>query len=123
MVVNGKGSKEREVSFTERAEFWLKKYLETRNDNDPALFLTERAQRRLSKERTREIIKEIAKRTGVDENVYPHRLRHTFCQHLIDRGAPMPIVQQLAGHSKIETTRRYCQYSGEQIRAAYRQYM
>jgi len=124
IIVNGKGSKEREVMFTERAEFWIKKYLESRKDEHPALFVVERRPyRHLSKERMREIIKEIAKRTGMNINVYPHRFRHSFCQHLIDRGMPMEIVQQLAGHKKIDTTRRYCQHSGEQLRAAYKQYM
>ncbi len=124
IIVDGKGSREREVMFTERAQYWIKKYLELRQDNHPTLFTVERKPyRRLSKERMREIIKEVAKRSGINLNVYPHKFRHSFSQHLIDRGMPMEIVQQLLGHKKLETTRRYCQYSGEQLRSAYKKYM
>ena len=123
MVVFGKGSKERECYFTIKAAIWLKKYLSERKDTDIALFVTERAPHRLSVERIREIIKEIAKRAGIEANVYPHILRHTYATHLLNNGAPLEVVQEFMGHSKIETTKIYCQLSGERRRELYRRYM
>ncbi|MDD4358879.1 MAG: tyrosine-type recombinase/integrase [Candidatus Pacebacteria bacterium] len=122
-IVNGKGSKERECYFTVRAMIWLKKYLNSRKDNDMALFVTERAPHRLSKERIREIIKEIAKKSNIDTNVYPHILRGSYATHLLNNGAPLEVIQEFLGHSKIETTRIYCQLSGERRRELYRKYM
>ena len=90
---------------------------------NPALFVTERAPHRISKERIREIIKEIAKRAEVDAKVYPHVLRHTYATCLLNNGAPLEVVQEFLGHSKIETTKIYCQLSGERRRELYRRYM
>ena len=122
-VVFGKGSKERECYFTVKTAIWLRKYLNTRKDEDAALFVTERAPHRLSVERIREVIKEIAKRSGIEGSVYPHKLRHTYATHLLNNGAPLEVVQEFMGHSKIETTRIYCQLSGERRRELYRRYM
>lgn len=123
-VVFGKGSKERECYFTVKTAIWLRKYLNTRKDAHPALFITERKPyRRISKERIREIIKEIAKRAGIEERVSPHKLRHTYATHLLNNGAPLEVVQEFMGHAKIETTKIYCQLSGERRRELYRRYM
>lgn len=118
------GSKERECYFTVKTAIWLRKYLNTRKDAHPALFITERKPyRRISKERIREIIKEIAKRAGIEERVSPHKLRHTYATHLLNNGAPLEVVQEFLGHAKIETTKIYCQLSGERRRELYRRYM
>lgn len=122
-MVIGKGDKERECYFTVKAAIWIRKYLNSRKDEDPALFVTERAPHRMSVERIREIIKEIAKRAGIETNVYPHILRHTYATHLLNNGAPLEVVQEFMGHSKIETTKIYCQLSGERRRELYRRYM
>ena len=122
-TVIGKGDKERECYFTVKAAIWIRKYLNSRKDEDPALFVTERAPHRLSKERIREIIKEIAKKAGIETSVYPHILRHTYATHLLNNGAPLEVVQEFMGHSKIETTKIYCQLSGERRRELYRRYM
>lgn len=122
MVVLGKGDKEREVCFTVKAMIWLKKYLSARKDTDMALFVTERAPHRMSIERMREIVKEIAKRAGIQNKVYPHKLRHTYAVHLLNNGAPMEIIQNLMGHSDIKTTQLYACLSGERRRELYRRY-
>ena len=122
-VVTGKGNKERECYFTVKTAIWLRKYLNSRKDDDPALFVTERAPHRLSVERIREVIKEVAKRAGIEGSVYPHKLRHTYATHLLNNGAPLEVVQEFMGHSKIETTKIYCQLSGERRRELYRRYM
>lgn len=122
-VVIGKGDKERECYFAIRAAIWLRKYLNSRKDDDPALFVTERAPHRMSVERIREVIKEIAKRSGIEVNVYPHILRHTFATHLLNNNAPLSLVSEYLGHADIKTTKIYCQLSSERKRELYRQYM
>lgn len=122
VIVRGKGDKEREVYFTVKCAIVLRRYLRGRKDDDPALFVTERAPRRLSIAQMRGVIKDIAKRAEVDVNVYPHRLRHSFATHLLNNDAPLDAIQELLGHTKIETTRLYAQLTGEKRRDIYRRY-
>lgn len=121
-IVLGKGSKEREVYFSIKAAIWLKKYLKGRKDNDVALFVTERAPRRLSIEMIRYVVKRVARNSDVAANVYPHKLRHSFATHLLNNGAPMECIQTLLGHAKLETTMIYAQLSGPRRKEIYRRY-
>lgn len=123
IIVRGKGDKEREVYFSIKADIWLKRYLNGRSDSDPALFIGERRPIcRVSVWQIRHVVKRIAKRSGIDDNVYPHKLRHSYATHLLNNGAPLEIIQSLLGHSKLETTRLYAQLSGERRRELYRKY-
>jgi integrase/recombinase XerD len=126
VIVHGKGDKEREVYFNTKCRIWLKKYLEWRSkdarDNDPALFVTERSPHRMSIAQIRYIIKRISARAGIEANVYPHRLRHSYATHLLNNGAPMEAIQQLMGHQKAETTQIYAQLSGERRKELYKRY-
>ncbi len=123
LVVMGKGQKEREVYFAAPCRIWLKKYIETRKDDVPALFITERRPyRRMSIDQMRYVLKRIAARAGVETNVYPHRLRHSMATHLLNNGAPMEAIQHLLGHSKLDTTMLYCQLTGERRREIYKKY-
>ncbi|MCY9698396.1 tyrosine-type recombinase/integrase [Paenibacillus alginolyticus] len=75
-IVNGKGSKQREVYFTTECKVWLKRYLESREDSSKALFVTESHPiRRLSIPTIRHSLKLLAARGEVAANVYPHRFR------------------------------------------------
>lgn len=122
LIVHGKGDKDREVYFNTKCKIWLKKYLESRRDKDPAMFVTERAPRRMSISQMRYIVKRVAKRAGVEANVYPHRLRHSYATHLLENGAPIEAIQHLMGHQKSETTAIYCKLSGERRREIYKRY-
>lgn len=122
--VIGKGDKQREVYFTTKCQIYLKKYLETRKDTCEALFVTVRNPiRRMSIARIREIIKDVAKNSEVDINVYPHRYRHSHAQAMLDRGASMDIVMNDLGHVRISTTMIYAQLSSERKRQEYNKYM
>lgn len=128
MVIIGKGDKERTVFFDVRCAVWLKKYLNERNDNNMALFVTERRYeseggqpRRMSKDGMRWTLNRIAKRAGID-NVYPHRLRHSFAMHMLKNGAPLEIIQQFLGHASLDTTRIYSDYNTEMKQQMYRKY-
>lgn len=121
-IVLGKGNKEREVYFSIKAAIWLKKYLNSRKDNDVALFVTERKPHRMSIAQIRYVVKRVAKRSEVEANVYPHKLRHSFATHLLNNGAPMEGIQTLLGHTKIETTMLYAQLSGPRRKEIYTKY-
>jgi len=126
IIVHGKGSVEREIYFNTKCGIWMKKYIETRTDKEPALFVTERKfggkPVRLSVSQMRTIVKNVAKRAGIEANVYPHRLRHSYATHLLNNGAPMEAIQQLMGHAKHESTQIYAQLSGERRKQIYKRY-
>lgn len=122
VIVDGKGGKQREVCFSTQCKIWLKKYLNSRRDNDPALFATERKPHRMSVAEMRYILKRIARKAELPTNVYPHRLRHAYATHLLNNGAPMEAIQQLLGHSKSESTALYAHLSGQRRREIYRRY-
>lgn len=128
MTIIGKGDKEREVYFDVRCAVWMKKYLNTRKDNDMALFVTERKfksdggqPRRMSKDQMRWALRRIAKRAGIDK-IYPHKLRHSFAMHMLRNGAPMEAIQAFLGHASISTTRVYADYDSEMRRQMYKKY-
>lgn len=126
LVVHGKGNVEREVYFNTKCRIWLKKYIELRTDKEPALFVTERKfnnkPNRLSISQMRAEIKKIATRAGIEANVYPHRMRHSYATHLLNNGAPMEAIQQLLGHAKYESTEIYASLSGERRKQIYKRY-
>ena len=98
MTIIGKGDREREVYFGVRCAIWLKKYLKDRSDKEIALFVTERRfktncgqPRRMSKDQIRWVLKRVAKRADID-NLYPHKLRHSFAMHMLRKGAPIEVI-------------------------------
>jgi len=121
-IVLGKGDKEREVYFNVQCDIWLKKYLDSRDDNDPAIFVTERSPHRMSIAQMRYIIKRISNRAGINKTIHPHQLRHSYATHLLNNGAPLEVIQSLLGHEKSETTRIYAQLSGRLRQEFYRKY-
>ena len=121
-IVRVKGDKEREVYFNIRCDIWLNKYLNSRNDNDSAIFVTERSPHRMSIAQMRYIIKRISNRAGINKTIHPHQLRHSYATHLLNNGAPLEVIQSLLGHEKSETTRIYAQLSGRLRQEFYRKY-
>lgn len=123
VMVLGKGNKEREVYLNARAHLHLRQYLETRKDDNPALFVGEKfPHERLTRAGVEYIISKLGVAAGVD-NVHPHRFRRTSATDLLRMGMPIEQVQELLGHTKIETTRIYCTVTKEQVRSSHRRYM
>lgn len=121
-VVLGKGNKERTIYLTPVALMHLQDYLNTRKDNNPALFASLKAPyERLSKAGIETTLKQIGKRAGV-ENVHPHRYRRTLATNLLDRGANIQDVATILGHADLKTTQIYCYISQQNVQAAYRRY-
>ncbi len=108
--VIGKGSKERIVPFNISAAKYIKEYLKEREKVERGignyLFVTKKG-RPLTRQGLWKIIKKIAVKSGIDKNITPHTIRHTFATHLLEGGADLRSIQQMLGHSNISTTEIY----------------
>jgi len=112
--VLGKGDKERICIFNKDAAERLKIYLDTRQDDDPALFLS-RQNNRLSTTSIQDVVKTISKRAGITKNVHPHIFRHTRAMHLLKKGAKLETIQRVLGHSNISTTQIYAHMNMDEV--------
>lgn len=122
--VIGKGNKEREVYFSFKAIYHLKKYLKGRMDIVPALIITERQPyRRLSHRGIQREISIIAKCAGIQRKVSPHTLRHTFATLTLNNGADLVAVQELLGHENPATTQIYASISAERKREQHKKHL
>ena len=122
VIVVGKGNKEREVYFNTRCDIWLKRYLNEREDDQEALFVTVRAPHRMSISQMRYAIKRISKRLGINKSIHPHQLRHSYATTLLNNGAPLEVIQNLMGHEKSETTKIYAYLSVTLRRELYKKF-
>ncbi len=113
--VRGKGKKERIVPVGGKAIDALKSYLIERvlfkkrkaiADSDSAIFLNKSGER-LTDRQIRRIVVKYARLTGIDGQIGPHTLRHTFATHLLIGGADLRVIQELLGHSSLSTTQKY----------------
>ena len=121
--VFGKGNKEREVYFNARTKIHLQRYLESRTDDNPALFVS------LAKPHTRLTIsgvevrlRKMGKVVHIDK-VHPHKFRRTLATMAIDRGMPIEQVQKLLGHVRIDTTLHYAMVNQQNVKIAHRKYI
>ena len=116
----GKGGKERIVPLSDPAVDALRVYLVgarerlRKNLGTDILFLNNKG-RKLTRQGFWLILKEWAKMQGVDVDIYPHMLRHTFATHLVDHGADLRSVQELLGHADISTTQIYTHVSRKKL--------
>jgi integrase/recombinase XerD len=124
VLCSGKGDRERIVPIYDRAAQVLAEYLEhgrPRLLSDPevqALFLNHRGER-LTRQGLWLIIKHYVDEVGIEEEVTPHTLRHSFATHMLHGGAKLRDVQKLLGHANISTTQVYTQVTGDHLREAY----
>lgn len=122
--VIGKGNKEREVYFSPKAMYHLRKYLMNRTDDSEALMVTERKPyRRLSQRGIQREIGIIAKQAGLDKKISPHTMRHTFATLTLNNGADIAAVQALLGHEDPATTQIYAQLTEEKKRETHKKYL
>lgn len=119
LKVKGKGEKERIVPFGSYAFNALKKYLEERKDNSPYLFVS-RFNKKLSNRQIQKIVKKYLSKIPNPPATNPHILRHTFATHLLDRGADLRAVQELLGHSSLETTQIYTHLTIGKLKEIYK---
>jgi integrase/recombinase XerD len=69
-----------------------------------------------------QIVKKHAKRSGLEANVYPHLLRHSFATHLLGNGADLRIIQEMLGHADISTTQVYTHVDQQRLKAVHRKF-
>lgn len=109
--VTGKGNKTRLVPIGEKAATAIKRYLPHRHlwveQQDNALFISEKLGTRLSTRAVQQRLKVAAARAGIAQNMYPHLLRHCFASHLLSGSGDLRAVQEMLGHSDIGTTQIY----------------
>ncbi len=127
--VRGKGSKLRVVFLSDRAREALSRYLNRRQDMDPALFVAVPKVKkgdgndrkngkglRLTERSVQRMVKKYATRAGIIKDVHPHTLRHSFATDLLQNGADIRSVQAMLGHSSITTTQIYTHVTNERLR-------
>ncbi len=125
--VTGKGNKTRVVPVGSAARAAITEYLEaerpglvrakTRNH----IFLSRRGSG-LTTNRIRQIVRERARLAGLDEQVYPHQMRHSFATHLLGNGADLRVIQELLGHADIATTQIYTHVDEQRLKDAHRKF-
>ena len=119
-VVHGKGNKDRIVYMDAVTGMILGKYLETRKDDNPALFVGKRHER-LQPGGVRCMLKKLGAEAGVD-HVHPHKFRRTLATGLARHGMPIQEVATLLGHEKLDTTMRYVNVDREDTKYTYRRF-
>ena len=127
MRVTGKGNKTRLVPVGRKACEALAEYLSSerpslvKSRSGSEIFLSERGTK-LTTVRIWQIIKSHAQRAGLEKNVYPHLLRHSFATHLLGNGADLRIIQEMLGHADISTTQVYTHVDQQRLKAVHRQF-
>ena len=125
--VTGKGNKTRVVPVGSAALEALNCYLEgerlslVSRQSGNEIFLSKWG-KKLTTTRIWQIVKQRAKLAGIEQNVYPHLLRHSFATHLLGNGADLRVIQELLGHADISTTQIYTHVDQKQLRDVHRKF-
>ena len=120
----GKGAKHRISYINARAEVSLKKYLFSRRDENPALFVSDRNPHdRLKKTAIEKVVREIGERSGIGRRVFPHIIRHTTATDALERGMNIAEVQKILGHEKMDTTMIYAKVCQENVKHDHKRYI
>ncbi len=122
-VVFGKGDKERMVYFDARTKLHLQNYLDSRIDENEALFVSLKAPYKRMQIGGIELrLREMGKKLNI-EKVHPHKFRRTLATVAIDKGMPIEQLQKLLGHQRIDTTLQYAMVKQSNVKIAHRKYI
>lgn len=122
-IVFGKGDKERLVYFDARTKIHLQNYLASRQDAEPALFVSLKApHKRLQISGVESRLREMGRRLDIPK-VHPHKFRRTLATVAIDKGMPIEQLQRLLGHQRIDTTLKYAMVKQSNVKLAHRKYI
>lgn len=122
-IVFGKGDKERMVYFDARAKLHLQAYLDSRIDDNPALFVSLKSPyNRMNIGGIEVRLRLLGQRLGMTK-VHPHKFRRTLATMAIDKGMPIEQLQQLLGHKRIDTTLGYAMVKQSNVKLAHRKYI
>ena len=123
VIVHGKGDKEREVFFNELAKVSIERYLESRTDNNPALFVSNsKPYNRFGGSGIGRMLRNIGEAAGV-EKVHAHRFRRHFATTLLKKGVHIEQIQKLLGHEEIDTTKLYVVSDEDEIKYNHKRYV
>ncbi|MBR4619006.1 MAG: site-specific tyrosine recombinase XerD [Bacilli bacterium] len=122
----GKGNKERIIPLGEYSMYYLNQYMDIRSslvkkDMCDALFLNNHG-KKITRQGFFKNLKALLKEKGLNEDVSPHTLRHSFATHLLNSGADLKSIQEMLGHSDISTTRIYTHVSDNKVKNDYVSY-
>lgn len=121
--VLGKGNKERVVYFDARTKKHLQEYLDGRDDDNPALFVTlDKPHTRVTIGGLEERIRHLGRRLGL-QRTHPHKFRRTLATMAIDKGMPVEQVQQVLGHENIDTTMQYAMVKQSNVKTSHRKFL
>jgi len=130
-MVRGKGQKDRPIFVSDEAAEWIKRYLNLRTDNLPALFISYSGHkntdttgnfRRLTARSIQRIIARYALLAGITKKVSPHTMRHSFATDLLMNGADIRSVQSMLGHSDISTTQIYTHITDPHLKSIHKDF-
>ncbi len=114
-VRSGKGAKDRMFILSEDVCAEILKYINAQNRRSGFLF-TGSDNKPLSARNIQKIVKKAAQKAGIQKQITPHKLRHSFATHLLEAGTDIRIIQELLGHSNLQTTQIYTKVSQQQLR-------
>jgi site-specific recombinase XerD len=122
-IVFGKGDKERKVYFDARTKIHLRNYLDSRIDENPALFATlQKPHDRLQISGVEIRLRGLGRKLSIPK-VHPHKFRRTLATMAIDKGMPIEQVQQLLGHQSVDTTLQYAMVNQSNVKNSHRKYI
>ena len=122
-VVFGKGDKERRVYFDAKAKLHLQNYLDSRSDDNPALFVTlDVPHDRLKISGVEIRLRELGRKLNLTK-IHPHKFRRTMATRAIDKGMPIEQVQKILGHSQIDTTMQYAIVNQNNVKTSHQKYI
>ena len=122
-VVCGKGDKERKAYFDAKTKINLMNYIESRTDNNSALFVSlNKPHNRLTESGVELRLREMGKKVGV-EKVHLHKFRRAMATRAIEKGMPIEQVQKILGHEQIDTTLRYAMVNQNNVKLSHRKYI
>lgn len=122
-IVYGKGDKERRVYFDAKAKIHLKEYIDTRCDDNEALFVTLHTPYNSLKISGVEIrLRNLGRKLDLDK-IHPHKFRRSMATRAIDKGMPIEQVQKILGHSQIDTTMQYAMVNQNNVKTSHQKYM
>ena len=122
-IVEGKGDKQRRVYFDARTKIHLQNYLNSRIDDNKALFVSLfKPYNRLKISGVEIRMRSLGKKLNINK-VHPHKFRRTLATRAIDKGMPIEQVQQLLGHQKIDTTLQYAMVNQNNVKISHRKYI
>ena len=122
-IVFGKGNKERVVYFDARTKLHLQLYLQSRSDDNRALFVTlDKPHARLKISGVEIRLRKLGRKLNM-ERIHPHKFRRTMATRAIDKGMPIEQVQKLLGHQQIDTTMQYAMVNQTNVKMSHRKFI